>query len=319
MWGLALAAALHAVFLYVMLTTTLVAPESTPADMRVQFIPPPPPQEKIIEPPPPDSSIPQIVEIQPPVVNVAIAQLPPSAADEGIDDVVEVAHQNYASKIESVSRFTSKPKPISMKHGIEEYPAESIRAKEAGRTMLKICISTTGTVESVSVVKSSGFPRLDKAAVKVARDYRFKPALRDGEPVPACMEYGIVFSFGNLHPRSESDQTETQSASSESTIEVNAPLPTVSNPNIGPITTPVPIRTYLKILSQYGVACSSTQLRVVGQDIHDHRYVVEAQCKEQPKGLVVFLPLSDDVGKFEMLDCEAAAKRQIVCEFETGK
>jgi protein TonB len=90
-----------------------------------------------------------------------------------------------------------RPRPIYVPGGWERYPAESIRAHETGRPTITICISAAGTVDSVELAKSSGFPRLDQAAVNLGREARFRPALRDGKPMAFCLPYRVTFAIRN--------------------------------------------------------------------------------------------------------------------------
>lgn len=91
----------------------------------------------------------------------------------------------------------TKPRVISSpKHPQDRYPRASIRARESGRTVVQICISATGAVESVDIAQSSGFRRLDEAALDMALDYGFAPAMREGHPVAVCLPYGIDFRLG---------------------------------------------------------------------------------------------------------------------------
>lgn len=52
----------------------------------------------------------------------------------------------------------------------QRYPAEAVQKKEEGTVLLDITLARNGSVLDVSVAKSSGFPLLDEAAVKMARD-----------------------------------------------------------------------------------------------------------------------------------------------------
>jgi periplasmic protein TonB len=99
---------------------------------------------------------------------------------------------------EAPSGSMTMPRPITRPHGPDSYPRESFLAKETGRTTIRICISATGAVDSVEVAATSGFPRLDRAAVSIGLDYRFRPAMRQGRAVAVCLPYGIKFGINNL-------------------------------------------------------------------------------------------------------------------------
>jgi periplasmic protein TonB len=90
-----------------------------------------------------------------------------------------------------------RPRPIYVPGGWERYPAESIRAHEAGRPTITICVSAAGTIDSVQLAESSGFPRLDQAAVDIGKEARFRPAMREGKPMPFCLPYRITFAIRN--------------------------------------------------------------------------------------------------------------------------
>lgn len=63
------------------------------------------------------------------------------------------------------------------------YPLESRRNKEQGTVLLSLILGTDGTVEQISVNRSSGFPRLDNAALHAVRRWRWEPVIRSGAPV----------------------------------------------------------------------------------------------------------------------------------------
>lgn len=89
---------------------------------------------------------------------------------------------------ESVAEFPEayvKPKP--------EYPEVARRMGLEGKVLLKLGIDRKGFVKSVRVLKKAGYG-MDEEAVKVAWQYRFRPARRpDGEAVDFVITYGFTF------------------------------------------------------------------------------------------------------------------------------
>lgn len=63
------------------------------------------------------------------------------------------------------------------------YPLDSRRQKEEGTVALSLLLGTDGRVAEISVASSSGFARLDKAALDAVRKWRWAPILRNGEAV----------------------------------------------------------------------------------------------------------------------------------------
>jgi protein TonB len=65
-----------------------------------------------------------------------------------------------------------------------DYPTESLKAGEQGTVEFKVDVNADGRAENCVILKSSGFPRLDKATCDVVvRRARFKPA-SDGNGAP---------------------------------------------------------------------------------------------------------------------------------------
>ncbi len=74
-----------------------------------------------------------------------------------------------------------------------DYPIASRRKGEDGRVTLSFLVYSDGTVGGISVVQSSGHPRLDKAASRSLRSAVFRPAAEKGLPVNSTRK--IAFSF----------------------------------------------------------------------------------------------------------------------------
>lgn len=76
------------------------------------------------------------------------------------------------------------------------YPALSLRRGEEGRVVLSVLVKADGTAGDVNVKKSSGFPRLDTAAVNAVRRWKFEPYRIGG--LAADHEYSVVVDFSLL-------------------------------------------------------------------------------------------------------------------------
>jgi hypothetical protein len=70
--------------------------------------------------------------------------------------------------------------------------------------------------------------------------------------------------------------------------------------------TVVTTQTFKDALAHNGVTCPIGQIRVVGQEEHLKRYVVEYLCADQATGTVAFIPLSGNTNPFESQGCAAA-------------
>lgn len=64
-----------------------------------------------------------------------------------------------------------------------KYPIESRRRREQGTVVLAVTLDPQGSVASVAISRSSGFDRLDKAALDAVRRWRWSATMRGGEAV----------------------------------------------------------------------------------------------------------------------------------------
>lgn len=63
------------------------------------------------------------------------------------------------------------------------YPTESRRHHEQGTVTLSLTLDVDGSVAAISVARSSGFDRLDEAALRAVRKWRWAPTMRSGQAV----------------------------------------------------------------------------------------------------------------------------------------
>jgi TonB family protein len=77
-----------------------------------------------------------------------------------------------------------------------QYTAQAMRAKIQGEVLLECVVGTDGSVGNIRVVRSldSAFG-LDQEAIKAARQWRFAPGTRKGEPVPVLVTIAIAFTL----------------------------------------------------------------------------------------------------------------------------
>lgn len=95
------------------------------------------------------------------------------------------------------SYFTTPPEPAN-DHAMDAqaYPLLSVAAREEGTTILQFIVRESGTVDHISVAQSSGFPRLDEAAVEGAAKWRYTPAMRGGGPMACRWNAAVRWTLG---------------------------------------------------------------------------------------------------------------------------
>lgn len=87
------------------------------------------------------------------------------------------------------SKYLRNPPP--------SYPDMSRRLKEEGKVIVQVVVSTEGRALDVKLQKTSGFDRLDQAAVKAVKRWRFVPAKRGTQAVQSTVNVPVQFSLKN--------------------------------------------------------------------------------------------------------------------------
>lgn len=65
------------------------------------------------------------------------------------------------------------------------YPAAARRLRESGMALVKVWLNAEGKVEDAQLVQSSGYPRLDQAALATVQNWRCNAPTRNGQPTAA--------------------------------------------------------------------------------------------------------------------------------------
>jgi len=190
-----------------------------PEVLQAELISPPP---KLAKPPPPPPPTP--IAPPPKLLSVAPAQQKESSKPKEL--VKEQAQQksevtNPSKSEPSASNESAKtPDPVAVTNNAKSsaqtgtdagpvelnqlvmiyrpetelfYPRLSKDIGEQGIVGVQLFINESGEVRSVQIVYSSGFDRLDKAAVQLASRIRFKPYLVNG--VASRVNAGISIKF----------------------------------------------------------------------------------------------------------------------------
>jgi TonB family protein len=85
------------------------------------------------------------------------------------------------------------PAPVLVSLTKPEYPAVARRLRLEGDVVMRLSVDASGKVTDVELVKGLGRGDVDEAAMAAARTARFKPAIRNGSPVPS--RYLLVIPF----------------------------------------------------------------------------------------------------------------------------
>ncbi len=184
-----------------------------PVEVFVKFIEPPVPK---VAPPPPTPPAPPALPT-PVVRKQAVAKVPIPFKTEApmplvIADSMPAANapraavetaEMAAAPLPSPKVATTPPAPARMELPTSNadylqnpkpaYPAMSKRLGEQGKVVVRVFIEVDGTAQKAEIKQSSGFERLDQAALNTVQRWRYRPGKRAG--VPEGMWFNVPISF----------------------------------------------------------------------------------------------------------------------------
>jgi len=178
---------------------------------------PPAPPKVAVPPPPPKAALPKLLSVAPTQKKASskpqeqMKERPQEKSEVPTPSKTEATASNESAKTPDPVAPSSSAKsssPVGTDAGAVElnqlimvyrpdtevfYPRLSKDIGEQGIVGVQLFINENGEVRSVSVVKSSGFSRLDNAASQLAARIRFRPYLVNG--VPSRVNAGISIKF----------------------------------------------------------------------------------------------------------------------------
>jgi protein TonB len=162
-------------------TAQMEAPEVEPEE------PPPPPEPEPEEPPPPELN-----EAPPPMnLNVSLD------VAVGTGGALAMGAGGWGAGVEDslldafdVSDLDRRPEAISQV--APAYPSELRKARVEGTVTLVFVLGEDGRVEDPRV-ESASRPEFERPALEAIRKWRFKPGMKDGEPVRTYLRLPMRF------------------------------------------------------------------------------------------------------------------------------
>jgi TonB family protein len=85
--------------------------------------------------------------------------------------------------------------PVLIHEVKPQYPMGARKAGIEGISQLKIQVLPDGSVGEIQIMKSTGDSSLDEAAQKAVKQWKFKPGLIAGKPVPVMMTLSVKFEL----------------------------------------------------------------------------------------------------------------------------
>jgi periplasmic protein TonB len=177
----------------------VVEPEPAP-ERSVEVPPPPLPQSMTEAPVPPPAPVAVAVpEPRPiaPAPAIAVAPEPhpimPAPAPHPIAPAPVIAQAPQLP--EDITLTTQMLTAIYLRNPKPLYPNLSRRLSEQGTVLLRVFVSVAGEATKIELKESSGFSRLDHAALAAVQAWKFVPAKKGEQPVAAWVVVPIKFSL----------------------------------------------------------------------------------------------------------------------------
>ncbi|WP_374402295.1 energy transducer TonB [Niveibacterium sp.] len=144
-----------------------------------------PPEDKPPPPPPPKLAPPPPAFIPPPEVRVTTATAPSDATISTVTQTKPTEPVPVAAPVPVVKQSNVRHTASFVSCETPVYPRGAADAGEHGTTRLAFLLDVTGKPLEGRVENSSGYRRLDQAALKAFTKCVYKPAIENGQPVQA--------------------------------------------------------------------------------------------------------------------------------------
>src|ERR1700722_11745317 len=158
---------------------TLTTPPPPQPEPKPVVVPPPPqpkPEEKSqpLPSPKPEMTIPEPKTEPPPPAPKPVV-VPPPQPKPATEEYVPVTQPTFAMQATHV------------------YPPEAARRHQQGTVVLMLYVNGSGALDKVEIVKSSGFPLLDEAAIREMKLSRFEPAMDGAIPIRSRAQASVTY------------------------------------------------------------------------------------------------------------------------------
>lgn len=200
--GLLFVLALHGVLFYGLWQQRLIPPPEQMITLFVDFIAAPMPETtQKTNPEPPPAKLQPIKKPQPKPKQPRLVSKAPVLPKQETTAPEPEPEPDLEPEIDLIPEPEIATRPAQMQTGpvtltselavscpelnAPAYPPISRRMGEEGKLVLRVELDENGRVDNADVINSSGYARLDDAAMTAVKSWQCKPPLRDGKPARA--------------------------------------------------------------------------------------------------------------------------------------
>jgi protein TonB len=179
--------ALHIALIYaVVVSTGVVKVPQFAEPLQTVFIDDPAQSEP--EPEPVKPEIEQMTPVEQPMPELQFEEIPAPPTDVAMppSDTAIAATPTEGATAQQL-KTTNRVEPV--------YPATSRRMGEEGTVRVRVLVDERGRPTTVNVMTSSGFSRLDQAALEAVKRWRFVAATDGNRPIQTWTQVAITFKL----------------------------------------------------------------------------------------------------------------------------
>ncbi|MBL4702843.1 MAG: energy transducer TonB [Phycisphaeraceae bacterium] len=137
--------------------------------------------------------------LTPEIPTQVIPEVAPEVAPQTSPQITDITTPTPASVDANTDR---QPQGVTTEVQLHDpirpvYPLLSRRRGEEGTVTLEVRVTSKGQARVVMITQTSGFTRLDKAALKACRQARYLPAKHNGRCVDASFNFKVRFQLQN--------------------------------------------------------------------------------------------------------------------------
>lgn len=200
--GLLFVLIVHAALFYFLWNQRLIPPPEQMVTLFADLIalPAPDTAPKAIPEPPPVKFQPAKKPVFKPKEERLVAKSPVAPKQEHVEPLPEPLSEAVIEQAKEPGPVAEAP-PTQMQTGpvtlsselsvscpkltAPTYPAISRRMGEEGKLVLRVELDENGRIDDAKVINSSGYERLDSAALTAVKSWQCNPSMRNGQPVRA--------------------------------------------------------------------------------------------------------------------------------------
>lgn len=188
----------HAALFYFLWNQRLIPPPEQVVTLFAELIASSPPSAvpKALPEPAPAKLQPAKKPVVKPIQERLITKSPVASEQKQVESlpepVVEQAKESKPVAEAPPTQMQTGPVTLSSELSVScpkltapDYPAISRRMGEEGKLILRVELDETGHIDDAKIINSSGYERLDAAALTAVKSWQCNPSLRNGQPVRA--------------------------------------------------------------------------------------------------------------------------------------